>query len=198
MGLGRSGKVAAAAAAVLCATVVLAGCGADSSATEAAGTGYVAGDGSAVVLAEAERGEAPVISGPTLTGGTWSSDDARGDVVVVNVWASWCAPCRAEAPTLETSYQAHQGQGVQFVGINTRDTDAAADAFVARYGITYPNIVDADGQVQLRLRETLPPQSIPSTLFLDRQGRVAARVLGEVDATRLNGIIETLAAEPAA
>jgi thiol-disulfide isomerase/thioredoxin len=157
----------------------------------------VAGDGSTVVLDEAERGVAPAINGTTLTGGTWSSDEARGDVVVLNVWASWCAPCRAEAPTLEAAYQTHQGQGVQFVGLNTRDTDAAADAFVARYSITYPNIVDPDGQVQLRLRDSLPPQSIPSTLFLDRQGRVAARVLGEVDATRLNGIIDTLVAEPA-
>lgn len=182
-------------AAMVAAVTLTAGCAAQSSGVTETGTGYVAGDGSAVVLPEAERPPAPELSGPTLEGGTWSLADQLGNVVVLNVWASWCAPCRAEAPTFAEVSAATADQGVQFVGLNTRDTDAAARAFVSRYGLTYPNLVDDDGSLQLQFRDTLPPQAIPSTVFIDSQGRVAARVLGEVDGTRLRGIIDTLVAE---
>lgn len=182
-------------AAVVAAAALAAGCSGQSSVAADTGTGYVAGDGSAVVLPEAERAPAPELSGPTLEGGTWSLADQLGDVVVLNVWASWCAPCRAEAPTFAEVSAATSGQGVQFVGLNTRDTDAAARAFVTRYGLAYPNLVDDDGSLQLQFRDTLPPQAIPSTVFIDAQGRVAARVLGEVDRARLQGIIDSLVAE---
>lgn len=190
----RRPLVRAVAAAV--AVLAVAGC-ANASAGSNEGTGYVAGDGSTVVLAQSERQSAPELAGTTLDGGTWSSADAAGDIVVANVWASWCAPCRAEAPVLEQVHRANADAGVQFVGIDTRDSEAAARAFVSRYGITYPNIVDTDGQLQLRFRDTLPPQAIPSTVFIDKQGRVAARILGEADAPRLQGIIDTLQQEPA-
>jgi thiol-disulfide isomerase/thioredoxin len=183
--------------AALVAVPGLAGCSATPTAADEGSTGYVAGDGSTVVLPIDERQPAPELTGTTLDGGTYSTAAADGAVTVVNVWASWCAPCRAEAPTLERSFQQHLDQGVEFVGLNIRDSDAAARAFVERYAITYPNIVDPEGRVQLALRDTLPPQSIPSTVFFDKQGRVAARVLGEVDQARLNGIIDTLVAEPA-
>jgi thiol-disulfide isomerase/thioredoxin len=184
---------------VALAVATLAGCGQDAAAAgDDAGTGYVAGDGSTVVLPVAERQPAPVISGTTLDGGQWSTADAAGDVVVLNVWASWCAPCRAEAPALAASAGAHADDPVAFVGLNTRDSEAAARAFVQRYGITYPNLVDTDGTIQLGLRDTLPPQAIPSTVFLDSQGRVAARVLGEIDQVRLDGIIDTLVTEAGA
>lgn len=184
------------AIAVMAGALLLSGCGGQAaSGTADTGTGYVAGDGSAVVLPVAERQPAPDISGPTLEGGTWSLADHVGQIVVLNVWASWCAPCRAEAPALEQVSVETADQGVQFVGLNTRDTQAAAKAFVANYGITYPNLVDDDGSLQLAFRDTLPPQSIPSTVFIDAQGRVAARVLGEIDRSRLQGIIDTLLAE---
>ena len=190
-------RTAAVVAAVVTAAVVMltTGCSGQSSVAADTGTGYVAGDGSAVVLPESERQPAPDVSGPTLEGGSWSLADQLGDVVVLNVWASWCAPCRAEAPTFAEVSAATTGQGVEFVGLNTRDTEAAARAFVARYGLAYPNLVDDDGSLQLQFRETLPPQAIPSTVFIDAQGRVAARVLGEVDRARLQGIIDTLLAE---
>lgn len=181
---------------VMAGALMLSGCGGQAASGAAdTGTGYVAGDGSAVVLPVSERQPAPDLTGPTLAGGTWSMAEHLGEVVVLNVWASWCAPCRAEAPTLEQVAVATAGQGVQFVGLNTRDTEAAAKAFVANYGITYPNVVDEDGSAQLAFRDTLPPQSIPSTVFVDAQGRVAARVLGEIDRSRLQGIIDTLVAE---
>ena len=157
----------------------------------------MAGDGSTVVLAPADREPAPDLSGTTLDGAPWRLSDSLGQVTVLNVWASWCAPCRAEAPTLQATYAARAAEGVAFVGLDTRDSQAAAEAFVRNYGITYPNVRDPDGQLQLAFRQTLPPQSIPSTLFLDKQGQVAARVLGEVDSARLNGIIDTLLAESA-
>lgn len=183
--------------AVACAVMILPACGTSSSSASDTGTGYVAGDGSAVILSDAERKPAPALSGETLDGGQWSLADHAGEVVVANVWASWCAPCRAEAPTLEQVSQQRLADGVQFVGINVRDTDASAQAFVVRYGITYPNLVDSNGSLQLAFRDTLPPQAIPSTVFIDRQGRVAARVLGEIDEVRLNGILDTLVQEPA-
>lgn len=184
------------ATAMVVSALLLSGCGGQT-ATGAAdtGMGYVAGDGSAVVLPVADRQPAPDISGPTLDGGTWTMADHLGQVVVLNVWASWCAPCRAEAPALEQVSVETADQAVQFVGLNTRDTEAAAKAFVANYGITYPNLVDDDGSLQLAFRDTLPPQSIPSTVFVDAQGRVAARVLGEIDKSRLQGIIDTLVTE---
>ena len=86
---------------------------------------------------------------------------------------------------------------MQFVGINTRDSAAAAQGFVSSFGLTYPQILDPDGRQQLLFRDTLPPQSIPSTLVLDKEGRVAARMLGAVSQSELLGVIEPLVAEPA-
>lgn len=178
------------------AAVALTAC-ANDPATTSSDTGFVAGDGSVVVLDAADRVAAPAISGTTLDGDAWSSQEALGDVLVLNVWASWCAPCRAEAPDLQTAWVATQADGVQFVGLNTRDSDASARAYVERFGITYPSLVDTDGLIQLQYRDTLPVQAIPSTLVIDRQGRVAARFLGVVDEKTLATVIRDVAAESA-
>ena len=183
-----------AAAAVVCLT--LAGCG--SAGTESGGegavgdTGFVAGDGSILVLPEADRVPAPDLVGTTLDGETFRLADHRGDVVVVNVWASWCAPCRAEAPTLAALSAELEPDGVQFVGLDTRDSDVAARAFVERFGIDYPNVIDRDGRLQLLFGDSLPPQAIPSTVVIDPEGRVAARALGKVSESSLRGMIEPL------
>ena len=155
-------------------------------------SGFVAGDGSLVLLDESARQQAPEVEGRTLDGGTWRLSDHRGEVVVLNVWASWCAPCRAEAPELQEVWEEFDGRGVQFVGLDTRDSDAAALAFIETYGITYPNVIDRDGQLQLLFADTLPPQAIPSTIVIDPQGRVAGRALGRVSASALRGLIEPL------
>jgi peroxiredoxin len=168
---------------------VLTACG---SAQGSGESGFVAGDGSLVLLDESVRAPAPEVEGVTLDGGSWRLSDYRGEVVVLNVWASWCAPCRAEAPELQEVWEEFEGDGVQFVGLDTRDSDAAARAFVETYGITYPNVIDRDGQLQLRFADTLPPQAIPSTLVIDQQGRVAARALGRVSASSLRALIEPL------
>jgi len=177
-------------AAVLVVCLGLAACGGAADADP--GTGFVAGDGSIVLLAPDDRVSAPDLEGQTLDGAAFRLADYRGKVVVLNVWASWCAPCRAEAPVLEEAWIDLQDKGVQFVGLDTRDTIAAAQAFVDNYGITYPNVVDTDGQLQLLFGDSLPPQAIPSTLVIDPQGRVAGRILGRVSESTLLGLIEPL------
>ena len=167
------------------------------SSSEATGTSFVAGDGSIVILDPAERVAAPDLVGTTLDGQQLSSAGLAGDVLVVNVWASWCAPCRSEAPSLERLSKEFADQGVSFIGLNTRDSDTSARSFVERFGISYPNVVDRDGVLQLGFRDSLPPRAIPSTLVIDRSGRVAARVLGAVSESSLRGVIEAVADEKA-
>ncbi|MCX6414319.1 MAG: TlpA disulfide reductase family protein [Actinobacteria bacterium] len=178
------------------ALLALTGCSSGSS-SEATGTSFVAGDGSIVLLDPAERVAAPDLVGTTLDGQQLSSAGLAGDVLVVNVWASWCAPCRSEAPSLERLSKEFADQGVSFIGLNTRDSDTSARSFVERFGISYPNVVDRDGVLQLGFRDSLPPRAIPSTLVIDRSGRVAARVLGAVSESSLRGVIEAVADEKA-
>lgn len=182
--------------AVTALALAVTGCSAGSdAATSEAGSGYVAGDGSIVLVPEQERVAAPDLEGLTLDGEAFRLADHLGDVVVLNVWASWCAPCRAEAPELAALDRELAPSGVQFVGLDTRDSDVSARAFVEKFGIEYPNVVDRDGQLQLLFSDTLPPQAIPSTLVIDRQGRVAGRVLGKASESSLRGLIEPLVAE---
>ena len=178
---------------VLAAALLLTAGGSSASGDEGAGTAFVAGDGSIVLIAPEERGPAPDLAGPTLEGGEFRLRDHLGEIVVLNVWASWCAPCRAEAPVLEAVWQDVQDDGVQFVGLDTRDTDEAALAFLEAYGVTYPNVIDSDGRLQLLFSDTLPPQAIPSTLVVDREGRVAGRIIGRVTEATLTALIEDVA-----
>ena len=91
---------------------------------------------------------------------------------------------------LERVWQDVADEGVQFVGLDTRDSPAAAQAFVDRFNVSYPNIVDEDGVLQLQFRQTLPPQAIPSTVIIDAQGRVAARLLGKASESSLRAVID--------
>lgn len=177
--------------------LLLAACGSDSASSVDDGSGFVAGDGSIVVLSDALRVPAPDLVGTTLDGDEFRLSDHLGEVVILNVWASWCAPCRAEAPTLATLAAEVQDSGVRFIGLDTRDSVASAQGFVERFGIGYPNVIDSDGRLQLLFSDTLPPQAIPSTLAIDRQGRVAGRILGRASESTLRGLIDPLVAEPA-
>ena len=157
--------------------------------------GYVAGDGSSVILPEAERLPAPVLTGTDLNGEQVDTSTWKGSPGVINVWASWCAPCRAEAPELVAV--AKKNPDVNFLGLDTRDSEAPARAFVEKFGIPYPNLPDPDGQLVLQFSGSLPPQAIPSTLLIDSQGRVAGRFLGAVQAGELDAALQDLAAESA-
>lgn len=176
---------------------VLAGCGAGAPGGDT-GTGFVAGDGAIARTAVDERGEPVALTGPKLGGGTLDLAAFRGKVVLLNVWGSWCAPCRKEAPYLEAAWQELKNQPVQFVGINTRDdAEGAAEAFERRFDITYPSFRDPHGDLQLVFARTLPPKAIPSTLILDRQGRVAARVIGDTTRATFVGLVTDVLNEPA-
>ncbi len=166
---------------------------------ETADRGFVAGDGTVEVLPVAERGDPVDIAGETLDGDPLDIADLRGGAVVLNVWGSWCAPCRAEAPDLVAAHDQLAGADVTFVGINTRDASTTnARAFEESFDIPYASIFDPDGDQLLNLRGRIPPNAIPSTLVVDRTGAVAVRVIGQVDGTTLVGLVEDILAEPPA
>lgn len=146
-------------------------------------------------LSVAERAAPVEFTGTTIDGEAISLTDFRGQVVVVNVWGSWCAPCHAEAPVLAKVSADSAERGVQFLGIDVRDNPASALAFDRRYGITYPSIDARDGQALLAFRHSIPPAAVPSTVVLDRQGRAAARVIGQIREATLRAILEPVLAE---
>jgi thiol-disulfide isomerase/thioredoxin len=187
----RARTTLSATAAAIAATGLLAGC----AGTQAAQTGpggsdsrYVAGDGSARFIQPAGRKPAPRASGTTLDGTSLDLSSLRGKVVVVNFWASWCAPCRGEAPALEQIYREQKAKGVAFAGVDIKDDQQPAKAFVRKFKVEYPSIVDQDGQVTLAFRD-VPPNAVPSTLILDRQGRIAASVIGATTYTALTALL---------
>jgi thiol-disulfide isomerase/thioredoxin len=170
------GRRAAAAVSLLALGAgTLAGCGSTSSG--ATGTNYVAGDGTITLVPPAKRQQPIDLRGTTLEGAPFDLSALRGKTVVLNVWGSWCPPCRKEAPDLQAASVALKSRNVQFVGINTRDPDAAqALAFQKTFGVTYPSVVDNGGELLLALRGAVAPQAIPTTLVIDAQGRIAARI----------------------
>lgn len=143
----------------------------------------------------AERGEPVDIAGTTLGGDRFALEDLRGEVVVLNVWGSWCSPCRAEAPILGQASRAYADDGVSFLGINVRDNEAAALAFERRYDIPYPSIADYDGRTLLGVNDYVPMSAVPVTLVLDRKGRVAARALGELRKATLTALLDNAVEE---
>ncbi|WP_256841401.1 TlpA family protein disulfide reductase [Ornithinimicrobium cryptoxanthini] len=152
--------------------------------------GYVSGDGTVEALPPEERTLTIELSGQTLEGEPWSSSDALGEVLVINVWGSWCPPCVAEAPDLSAAYDHFEqgGDPVQFIGVNDRDSASAALAFEERYEVPYTSLVDDGGETILQLQGMANPR--PSTLILDREGRLAARVAGQVSESTLRGLVE--------
>lgn len=158
--------------------------------------GFVGGDGSLTVLAPTDRRPAPTVAGTTLTGSAWSSESVAGKVIVYNVWGSWCAPCRAEAPALVAASKRTAELAV-FVGLNTRDLEKAAPrAFVRAFDVPYVNLYDPDGRLLLAFAGQLPASAIPSTLVVDREGRTAARIIGQATEATLVGLVTDIAQEP--
>lgn len=160
-------------------------------------TSFVSGSGAVTVIPPDKRGAPVTLAGDLVGGGTYDVAAHRGTVFLLNVWGSWCAPCRREAPDLVRAWASeHAKGGVQFLGLNTRDdASAAATAFERRFGVTYPSLRDPDGRLQLTFRTTLPPKAIPSTLVLDRQGRVAARIVGVGSELTFTELVDQVLAE---
>ncbi|GLH94829.1 TlpA disulfide reductase family protein [Phytohabitans aurantiacus] len=139
-----------------------------------------------------QRPDPPKVAGDLLTGGRYDLTQDRGKVVVVNFWGSWCAPCRAEADDLEATYQATKDKGATFLGVNLRDSPDAAKAF-EEGRVTYPSLFDPSGKVALDF--DVPPNAIPATVVIDRDGRIAAVIRRATVQTELTPIVERIAAE---
>lgn len=144
-----------------------------------------------------ERPAAPPIAGETLEREPLDVADLRGDVVVVNIWGSWCAPCRAEMPDLEEVYQATRELGVSFVGVNVRDERDQAVSFAASR-ITFPSIFDFRSEYAHGFTDPPAPNSPPATLVIDRDGNLAAYFYRPVRRAELERIVTDVAAEEAA
>lgn len=179
-------------AASLLALLALGGTAACSSDVGSSGDqGFVSGKGIITAVDPADRKTPGEVAGATLDGDDVSLADYAGKVVVVNVWGSWCGPCRKEAPMLAKASRDLAKDDVVFLGINTRDqSQAAAQAFVRRFDIPYPSLYDPDGRTILSFRDSLAMSSIPSTVVVDAEGRAAGRVLGELSRSTLDGLVE--------
>jgi cytochrome c biogenesis protein CcmG/thiol:disulfide interchange protein DsbE len=129
-------------------------------------------------LQRGERTDAPELELPRLDdGGTGSLDDYRGQVVVLNFWASWCKPCKDESPLLERWHQRIKDRDATVLGVDMLDVTSDALDFIAEYGLTYPMLKDKDGEGL----ETFGVVQYPETFVIDRQGRIAAVRRGPVD-----------------
>jgi peroxiredoxin len=157
---------------------------------------YIAGDGTVTEFDSTQRPTFLPFTGETESGQMLDSKALEGQVVVMNWWYSACAPCRAEAPELQALYEEFQDQGVQFIGVNVRDTAETALAFDRKFDISFPSIIDAQsGAVSLAFQGVVSPQAVPTTLVIDKQGKVASRILGRIDSSILKTLIETVVAE---
>jgi thiol-disulfide isomerase/thioredoxin len=172
---------------VIALAIALTGCGGGGSSS--AEESFVSGDGATTFIKIADRKIAPAITGLTLSGANYTY--TKDKVAVVNVWASWCSPCRAEAPILASL--ANKYLDVAFIGILTRDNPATAEAFERRFRIPYPTIID--DSILIGFKGSLPANAIPSTVILDKNGRVAARISGVVTVAALSELIERVSAE---
>ncbi|TDN45847.1 thiol-disulfide isomerase/thioredoxin [Curtobacterium flaccumfaciens] len=190
-----SKRFAVLAVTAVAAALVLSGCSSDSGGlAKQYGNGttqnYISGDGAVTEVATDKRTDAVDFSAKDTDGDTVSSKALKGKVVVLNFWYAGCPPCRAEAKYLNKVHDEYAGKDVQFIGVNVRDEQGTAAAFERTFGIDYPTVLDAkSGEMQLALSGQIAPNAVPATIVLDKQGRVAARVLGAVDGP---SILDTL------
>jgi peroxiredoxin len=181
--------------------LVLAGCSgttppASARSTSAVGQSYQSSDGSVTTWAKQDRGAAISLTGTDFEGAPVDVAAWHGDVVVLNAWYAGCPPCRAEAPGLVKVATDFAHAGVHLLGINGVDDAGTAQAFQRTFSVPYPSIADTGARAVAALQGLVPVQAVPTTVLLDREGRVAARVLGEVDPSTLTALIKDLLAEP--
>lgn len=156
---------------------------------------FISGDGSATVFETRERETAPDVTGTTFDGDELSLSDYGGEILIINVWASWCAPCRVEQPVLDEVYAEYGDLGVDFLGVNIKDDMTAAQAYTANKDVPYPSLHDQPGEVPQAFRDTVPPRAIPSTLIIDPDGNIAARVIGATTYGQLTSLLNPIVIE---
>ncbi len=179
------------AAVLLCGALALAACSSDSgSGKDFHFTGRTA---VGTLIKAAERKPAQDVGGHLLSGGTTTLAAGKGKVTLLNFWASWCGPCKVETPQLDSLYRQMKGKGVDFLGIDTKDDKGAAKSFVAQNDISFPVVYDQQGKTLLTLGNI--PGSLPFTVLVDKQGRVAAVYLQKLAPKDLQGPLRTLLAE---
>ncbi len=182
-------------------TGVLAGCsgqrGLEQTYGDVADQDYFSSDGAFSFVAAANRQGSLQFSGELDIEGAWDSADFLGQPIVVNFWFAGCPPCRLEAEDLEALHQDFQADGVQFIGVNILDGPETARTFADEFGVTYPSLMDANsGLVRLSFAGEASPNAVPTTLVLDREHRVAARVNGLItDVDLLETMITDVLAE---
>ncbi|WP_453975999.1 TlpA family protein disulfide reductase [Brevibacterium pityocampae] len=153
-------------------------------------------DGRIVEIPVDERGAPVSFTGTTEYGDPVASDDYAGQVYVVNFWYAACGPCIVEAPMLEEIWQKYQDDGVAFLGVNIYDQPATAVAFAEDNGITYPSVIDVtDGRVKQAFAGVTPIQATSTTLVLDREGRVTARIIGQLESASILDVLVSDALE---
>lgn len=151
--------------------------------------GYIAGDGSVTEYAPGERGEPVEFEGELFDGSVVRAADLRGKPALLNFWYAGCAPCRVEAPWLNELHATY-GDSVAFYGANVRDEKGTAEAFEKKFEVPYPSFRDVTGRVLLAMSKYVPAQAVPTTIVLDSEGRVAARILGQIDQSVLKTLLE--------
>jgi thiol-disulfide isomerase/thioredoxin len=164
---------------------------------EVAEQDYFSSDGAYSFFASANRGNAITFSGVTDMSGPWTSEEHLGDPIVVNFWFAGCPPCRLEAKDLAALHEQFVGDGVQFIGVNILDQPETAITFAREFGIAYPSLMDVEsGSVRLAFAGEASPNAVPTTVVLDRDHRVAARVNGLItDVGLLQTMINDVLAE---
>ncbi|WP_090014220.1 TlpA disulfide reductase family protein [Lentzea albidocapillata] len=192
----RRGRLALAVATAL---LITAGCATgDDAVVPGSSFEFVAPGGQTRIFYDppAQRGAVTGLSGESLTdpGRQITLADYNGQVVVLNVWGSWCGPCRAETDDLEAVYAETKDTGVRFLGIDVRDDRSAAQDFVRNFGVTYPSLFDSSGRSLLALKG-FPRNTVPSTIVLDRRHRVAAVFLTALVREDLLPVVQRIAAE---
>ncbi|WP_050760955.1 TlpA disulfide reductase family protein [Aeromicrobium marinum] len=123
------------------------------------------------------------------------SGQFSGQVLVINIWGSWCPPCRKETPDLISLAEEFSGQGVQFLGIAIRESATASRAFAENFGMNYPSLSDPGGEMLIGFSESLPAVAVPTTYIIDAAGRVAVRYMDQVDPSTLRELIADVRGE---
>lgn len=182
------------------AVLLLTGCSTSQNAVAVGGDfQFVAPGGDTTIRYDppSERGTVTGMAGESVLspGTTVGLDDHQGEVVVLNVWATWCTPCREEMPDLQFVQDQTGDQGVTVLGINFRDQADPARDFLRDRDLTFDSIFDPAGRTLAQL-SGFPRNVVPSTIVLDREHRVAAVYLAQIRVPELIPLVERLAAEP--